>query len=129
MDLDIADDIELDIEDETEDDELALELPPLDLTLASDVEVLKVFKAMGDEDGIIIQQDDNEIELTDATTEREYIIKLEEKKNKTKMKKSIKEDENMEDMDNMDEMDEFDVDEEIVYEIELSDDDLEEESN
>ena len=58
MDLDMDNDIELSIEDETEDDELSLELPPLDLTLASDVEVLKVFKAMGDEDGIIIQQDD-----------------------------------------------------------------------
>lgn len=127
IDLDIADDIELDIEDETEDDELALELPPLDLTLASDVEVLKVFKAMGDEDGIIIQQDDDEIELTDATTNAEYIIKLEESKKTKTMKKSIKEDEYMDDMDNMDEMDEFDVDEEVVYEIELSDDDLEEE--
>ena len=123
MDLDVAADIELDIEDETEDDELALELPPLDLTLASDVEVLKVFKAMGDEDGIIIQQDDDEIELTDNTTDAEYIIKLEESKKTKTMKKSIKEDEYMGDMDNMDEMDEFDVGEEVVYEIELSEDD------
>ena len=87
MDLPMPDDIELDIEDETEDDEVTMELPPLDLTLASDAEVLKVFKAMGDEDGIIIQQDDDEIELTDTTTDAEYIIKLEEsKKNKNNEK-------------------------------------------
>ena len=83
MDLDMSDDIELDIEDETDDVELP-ELPPLDLTLASDEEVLKVFKAMGDEDGIIIQQDDDEIELTDTTTDTEYIIKLEEQKKSKK---------------------------------------------
>ena len=129
MDLAMDDDIELGIEDETEDDEVTIELPPLDLTLASDAEVLKVFKAMGDEDGIIIQQDDDEIELTDNTTDAEYIIKLEESKKTKTMKKSIKEDyEDMEDMDNMedmDEMDELEVDEEVVYEIELSEDEME----
>ena len=137
MDLDMSDDIELDIEDET-DDMVLPELPPLDLTLASDDEVLKVFKAMGDEDGIIIQQDNDEIELTDTTTDAEYIIKLEESKKSKTMKKSIKEmdmDEmDMEEMDGMDEMDmeemgnmeegdhEMDEMDEVVYEIELSED-------
>jgi len=125
IDLDMTDDIELSIEDETEDDELSLELPPLDLTLASDVEVLKVFKAMGDEDGIIIQQDGDEIDLTDTTTNTEYIIKLEESKKTKTMKKSIKENEDIDEMDNMDEMDELEVVDEVVYEIELSDDELE----
>ena len=93
LDVDVADvsdvptDIELDVEDETVDDDLAAELPPLDLTLASDAEVLKVFKAMGDEDGIIIQQDGDEIDLTDTTTNTEYIIKLDEEKKLNKMKK------------------------------------------
>ena len=132
MDLPIPDDIELGIEDETEDDEVTMELPPLDLTLASDAEVLKVFKAMGDEDGIIIQQDDDEIELTDTTTDTEYIIKLEESKKTKTMKKSRKVNEDMEDMDNieMDEMDEFEVDEdeEVVYEIELSEDEMEDDT-
>jgi len=129
------DSMELDIEDETVG---TTELPPLDLTLASDAEVLKVFKAMGDEDGIIIQQDDDEIELTDTTTDTEYIIKLEEGKKTKTMKKSIKEmdmDEmDMEEMDNMDEMDmeemdnmeegghEMDEMDDVVYEIELSED-------
>jgi len=133
MDLPIPDDIELGIEDETEDDEVTMELPPLDLTLASDAEVLKVFKAMGDEDGIIIQQDDDEIELTDTTTDAEYIIKLEESKKTKTMKKSRKVNEDMEDMDNieMDEMDEFEVDEdeEVVYEIELSEDEMEDDES
>jgi len=140
METEMGDDMELDIEDETDDVELP-ELPPLDLTLASDEEVLKVFKAMGDEDGIIIQQDDDEIELTDNTTDTEYIIKLEEQKKSKTMKKAVNETKTevseMEDMDNMDEMEDMDemhhetdeayMDEEVVYEIELSEDEVTEE--
>ena len=114
VDLTIDDDMELDMEDETEDD-ITMELPPLDLTLASDAEVLTVFKAMGDEDGIIIQQDDDEIELTDNTTDTEYIIKLGEQKKLNKMKKLNE----MEDMDEMEDIDNMDETEEVVYEIEL----------
>ena len=120
--LDMPDDMELDIEDET-DDVVLPELPPLDLTLASDEEVLKVFKAMGNEDGIIIQQEDDEIELTDNTTNAEYIIKLEESKKTKTMKKSINETEDMEDMDGMEEMED-----EVVYEIELSEDEVEDDN-
>ena len=148
--LDLGD--ELDIEDETEDD-ISLELPPLDLTSASDEEVIKVFKSMGDEDGIVIQQDDDEISLTDG--DEEYLIKLEENK---KMKKNSKNKINeMEDMDemkhsDMSEMDDMDdmkpeemegdmmetedmdemkhsdmmEDEDVVYEIELDEEDEEE---
>tara|TARA_Y100000310_G_scaffold46381_1_gene43086 strand:+ start:3491 stop:4927 length:1437 start_codon:yes stop_codon:yes gene_type:complete len=99
--------MELDIEDETDDMNISAELPPLDLTSASDKEVLKVFKAMGSEDGIIVQQDDDEISLTDGN--EEYLIKLEE--NKKTMKK-----EPMYEI----EMDaEEELEEEPVYEIEL----------
>ena len=133
METEMGDDIELDIEDET-DDVVLPELPPLDLTLASDEEVLKVFKAMGDEDGIIIQQDDDEIELTDNTTDTEYIIKLDESKKTKTMKKAVNENKtevSEMDMDNMDEMDDMDemeeMDEEVVYEIELEEmDDMDE---
>ena len=133
METEMGDDMELDIEDETDDVELP-ELPPLDLTLASDEEVLKVFKAMGDEDGIIIQQDDDEIELTDNTTDTEYIIKLDESKKTKTMKKAVNENKtevSEMDMDNMDEMDDMDemeeMDEEVVYEIELDEmDDMDE---
>ena len=96
--------MELDIEDETETTELP-ELPPLDLTLASDAEVLKVFKAMGDEDGIIIQKDDEEIELTDTTNDTEYIIKLDESKKTKTMKKAVNETKEVSEMAHMDEMD------------------------
>jgi hypothetical protein len=46
----------------------------LDMTDASDEEVLKVFKAMSDEDGIVVKKDGNNIELKDE--DDDYIIKL-----------------------------------------------------
>ena len=52
------------------------ELPPLDMTGAKPDEVLKVFKAMGDEDGIIVVKDGNNIHLTDNNTDTEYFIDL-----------------------------------------------------
>ena len=52
------------------------ELPPLDMTGAKPGEVLKVFKAMGDEGGIIVVKDDNKIHLTDNNTNNEYFIDL-----------------------------------------------------
>jgi len=107
-------DLELDVEDETED-EMSDELPPLDLTGASDDEVLKIFKAMGNEDGIIIQKDDEEIELVDTNTDTEYIIKLDESEEGME--------EEMEDMDMEEDMyedmdEDMDMDE-MVYEITL----------
>jgi len=103
--------MELDIEDETDDiDMLSDELPPLDLTSASDEEVLKVFKAMGNEDGIIVQKDDDEISLTDG--DDEYLIKLEENK-KSMKKRNLKElEEPMYEI-------EMDAEDEPMYEIEL----------
>jgi|TARA_R110002126_G_scaffold54310_3_gene146970 hypothetical protein len=100
------DDEGLSIEDEVVDDELSMELPPLDLTLASDTEVLKVFKAMGDEDGIIIQKDGDEIDIVDNNTNTEYLIKLDES-------------EDEEEVLEMD--DETELGEEYLYEIELDD--------
>jgi hypothetical protein len=112
--------MELDIEDETDDiDMLSDELPPLDLTSASDEEVLKVFKAMGNEDGIIVQKDDEEISLTDG--DDEYLIKLEENKKSMKrrklkeMKHDHMEGENEEPMYEI----EMDAEDEPMYEIEL----------
>jgi len=114
MDTPMGDmDMELDTEDETDDiDMLSDELPPLDLTLASDDEVLKVFKAMGSEDGIIVQQDDDEISLTDG--DDEYLIKLEENKKSIKRRnlKEMKKEEPMYEI-------EMDAEDEPMYEIEL----------
>ena len=63
MDFDMGDEEGFDDEDET-----------VDLTGASDEEVLKVFKAMGDEDGIIVKKEDDMIHLEDG--EDEYLIQL-----------------------------------------------------
>jgi hypothetical protein len=52
------------------------ELPPLDMTKAKAGEVLKVFKAMGEKDGIIVQKDGNDIHLTDNDSDSEYLVKL-----------------------------------------------------
>jgi hypothetical protein len=49
---------------------------PIDLTNASDEEILKVFKAMGEEDGIIVKKDGEDIHLTDNNSDNEYLVKL-----------------------------------------------------
>ena len=104
--LDIEDDMEVEDEDDMEDDSdededdieidsdemLMMDLPgddlevddeeeillPLDLTGASDEEILKVFKAMGEEDGIVVTQDGDEIHLKDEEADVEYQIQMEE---------------------------------------------------
>ena len=71
MDMDSdEDEIELDLD--LEDDEL-----PIDLTGSSDEEILKIFKAMSDEDGIIVKQDDDQVHVKDENEDVEYIIQLE----------------------------------------------------
>ena len=62
------DDDEMDDEDDEMDDET------IDMTDASDSEVLRVFKAMGDEDGIIVKKEGGNIHLKDG--EDEYMINL-----------------------------------------------------
>jgi hypothetical protein len=93
MEMPASDEEEMDIEMDAEDDdmegEMEMELDmdsdetPIDLTGASDEEILKVFKAMSEEDGIIVTKDDEEIQLTDNDSDNEYIIKLGESKTKS----------------------------------------------
>ena len=85
-----------------EDEEVML---PLDLTGASDEEILKVFKAMGDEDGIIVKKDGEEIHLKDENSDVEYKIDLGESEEEEPIEEMMGDD--FEDLD------------EIVYEIEL----------
>jgi len=101
----------MDSEDEDEED-------VVDMTDADEDEILKVFKAMGPEDGIIVKKDNNHIELSDG--DDEYIIKLEDESTE-------------EESFDMNEDDSFDLsgagldgadaegeqNEEVVYEIEL----------
>jgi hypothetical protein len=65
MDMDSDMDMDMDSDEET-----------IDLTDASDEEILKVFKAMGEEDGIIVKKDGSDIHLTDNDTDSEYLVKL-----------------------------------------------------
>jgi len=58
------------------DNETGNEMPPLDMTSASPEEILKVFKAMGDEDGIIVKKDDDYIHLSDNQKDVEYLISV-----------------------------------------------------
>ena len=53
------------------------ELPPLDMTKSPMSDVMKVFKAMGDEDGFIIQKDGNYVHLKDGKANTEYLISME----------------------------------------------------
>jgi hypothetical protein len=88
MDTEISTDIEdMDDNEEDMDDEEEFDFPamddedefgdePIDLTNASDEEILKVFKAMGDEDGIIVKKDGNTIDLEDSGADVEYKISL-----------------------------------------------------
>jgi len=64
-------------EDEMSDDEMSDEMSDddvVDMTTASDDEVLKVFKAMKPEDGIVVKKEGDKISLN--VDDQEYIIKL-----------------------------------------------------
>ena len=93
----------MDAEDgEEEEGDNEMEMPPLDMTSASPDEVLKVFKAMGDEDGIIVKKDDDYIHLIDD--EDEYLIQTG-------------------DMDDNTEEPMLDLEESVIYEIEMEEGD------
>lgn len=108
-DMDTAEsmDDEDSMDDSFEDDEESMDddEEPLDMTGASDDEVLKVFKAMKPEDGIVVKREGNQITFEDD--EEEYIIKLDD------------------DDSSSGEMNE-EEEEEVVYEIDLDDEEIEE---
>ena len=154
MDMEVPMDLEEPMDMDADEEEVDMELDmdtesdePIDLTGASDEEILKVFKAMGEEDGIIVTKDDDEIHLTDNDSDNEYIVKMGESK---KSRKAINEDdtdldaivadlfsddssEGEVDMDSETEVDmepegEMDMeDEEVMYEITLDEDSDEDE--
>ena len=120
-DLDNEDEMDTElpaIDDEmpTDDDDM------LDMTGASDEEVLKVFKAMSDEDGIIVKKDGENISLEDG--EDEYIIKLNEE---DESEEEVSEDWNEEEDASMMGDEDLAEEEETVYEIELDGEDEEDE--
>ena len=86
MEMD-SDEDEMEMEfDSEEEDEL-----PIDLTGASDEEILKVFKAMSDEDGIIVKQDDNQVHIEDEDADVEYIIQMEGEEEEDSMSEDMDE--------------------------------------
>jgi hypothetical protein len=103
MDADNEDEMNMDMDFDMDMD-MDSEESPIDLTDASDEEILKVFKAMGEEDGIIVKKDGEDIHLTDNDTDAEYLVKLGESEEEM--------DETM--IDEIDEIDEMDVDTEDV---------------
>ena len=126
----------LDSEDDEEGDK-DLALPPaeegsededvMDMTGASDDEVLKVFKAMKPEDGIVVKKDGNNIEFGDG--EDDYIIKLDDEMESdsefnAEPEFGTEEDEFSE-MDMMG--DDMGTEEETIYEIEIDEEEDEEE--
>jgi len=112
MDMDSdEEDMDMDVDNEDED-EIEMDLDasddfdseePIDLTGASDDEILKIFKAMGEEDGIIVKKDGEDIHITDNNQDAEYLVKLGESE---EMEESMDDELDEEDM-------ELDMDSEI----------------
>ena len=132
MDFGSDDDMEMDFDMEMDSDEM-----PIDLTNASDEEILKVFKAMGENDGIIVKKDGDDVHLTDSDADVEYLVKLGESEEDMMEEYDDMMEEDDEttndiidaifsgDMSGMDEEEE-DMDE-VVYEIEMDEEDMDEE--
>jgi hypothetical protein len=149
-DMDMEDDMD-NMEDELEMDFDDSE-ETVDMTDMSDEEVVKAFKAMGPEDGIIVVKDDNEVHITDENEDVEYIVKLdesemdEEEDMMEEMEEEMYEEMDFAELDVQEdadlnavldslykrdsmseEEDDDDMEEEVMYEIEMDEEDMEEE--
>ena len=148
MDTDTETDMDTDLESMSDESSMDDE-DVMDMTGASDDEVLKVFKAMKPEDGIVVKKDGNNVEFGDG--ENEYIIKLDSEDSDlgtgmdmgadfdTDVDSDVESDVDTDmdtdvdaDMDtdldtdvdtDVEDEDEMEADEETIYEIELSEED------
>ncbi len=100
---DESDDVDDEFGDESDDD-------VMDMTDASDDEVLRVFKAMKPEDGVVVKKDGNEIDID--LGDDEYIIKLDEEGDDFEMSEGDV-------MPDMDVNEDFGMEEENIYEIDI----------
>jgi hypothetical protein len=125
--------LDFDMEDELEGEDEDL----VDITNMSDEELVKVFKLMGDQDGVIVQKEDDEIHLKDENADVEYEIQLEGEDHELEEMMDLDEmedmDESEEEMD-VSEMEDMEVsemedmdEEEVMYEIEFDEEEDEEE--
>ena len=120
---------DMEMSDEMDDMEMSDMEDTIDLTNASDEEILKIFKSMSEEDGIIVKKDGKDVHITDTDEDVEYIVKLDESEDMEFNEELDEEDTDLdavlsalgldEEMDS--EMSE--EDDEVVYEIEMSDED------
>tara|TARA_R110002110_G_scaffold113509_8_gene281820 strand:+ start:2006 stop:3439 length:1434 start_codon:yes stop_codon:yes gene_type:complete len=142
-DIDIDDiDLDLDADEEPDSEEEMVSIgmvddfeDTLDLTSASDDEVMKVFKAMGSDDGVIVTQDDDTISIEDTDAGTEYRVELSEGDDLDDLDEYDEyDDEGLEtgDLDVMEseewddtieDMDDEELAEEPIYEIEIDEDD------
>jgi hypothetical protein len=140
-------DVDVDMDDDNSDMDVDMDIDmdseesPIDLTDASDEEILKVFKAMGEDDGIIVKKDGDNVHLSDDDADVEYLVKLGESE-EDEMKESDmnyeEQDESVDDVidaifsnGSMSDVDSSDVDmeddEDVMYEITLDDEDMDDE--
>jgi hypothetical protein len=132
-DVDNMDDVDMEIDTDSE--------TPIDLTDASDEEILRVFKAMGEEDGIIVKKDGDYTHLMDNNADVEYLVKLGESEEDKNLEETMEFDEFEQDSDgtvddastedvinaifggsSMEESDDMD-EEGVMYEIEFDEED------
>ena len=77
---DDEDEDEMDSDEEDMDSDMDMtdmdDEEPIDLTGASDEEILKVFKGMGEDDGIIVKKEGNTVDLQDTNDNSHYKISL-----------------------------------------------------
>ena len=111
LDVDMGDELDLDADDET-----------IDLTDASTEDVLKVFRAMGPEDGVIVKKEEGMIHLSDENNDVEYVIQLSESEQDDEefyLDKKLEEEEEEEDDEDKTK---------TIYEVELDETDEDEDS-
>jgi hypothetical protein len=123
LDSEEGEDDEFSSESEEDENPFEDEEDAMDMTGASDEEVMKVFKAMKPEDGIIVKKDGDSVHFSDG--DNDYIIKLD-----NEMGEEIAEDEMSFDQDDMAEggdmsYDEDMMEDEVIYEIELDEEEEE----
>jgi hypothetical protein len=127
MDMDFDDeemdvDTDMDFDDEEMDMDMDVEDDTIDLTGASDEEILRVFKAMGDEDGIIVKKEGGMLHLSDDNEDVEYMVQLGESDDEMELDEMYDEEEDeMEETEMYEEEDEMEDEESegVIYELEL----------
>ncbi len=101
MDLDMdSDEMDMDMDSDIDDTEMDDEVIDLSGEDISDEDLLKVFLAMDENDGVIVKKDDRMINLRDENTDKEYMIQTESEE---EMEENYMEDEMMESYEEMEE--------------------------